>query len=111
MAYQLKNWAIVSDCDPYTPPECQKSRLNGEVYGREPRESDGYTFPDGKRITTSSIKEVNGRVITTRSGTVYELVGDPDPDYLEFLKEIGRVYDPVNPIKVISYNDMDPEMN
>ena len=111
MAYQLKNWAVVSNQDSYTPPECVKLHLSGEVYGRDPRASDGKEFPDGKKVYTSSVKDIDGRLITTRSGSVYELVGDPDPEYLEFLKEIGRVYDPVNPIKVISYNDVDPELN
>jgi len=112
MAYQLKNWAVVyKDWDGYTAPEAMKLYLSGEVYGRPPRESDGKEFPDGKRVWTSSVKEVNGRLITTRSGSVYELVGDPEPGYLEFLKEIGRVYDPANPIKVIKANDVDPEMN
>jgi len=111
MAYQLKNWAVVGNMDPYLPPECRKISLMGEIYGRGKREFDGKEFPDGKAVYTSSIKEVNGRMITTRSGSTYELVGDPNVEYLEFLKDTGRVYDPVNPIKVINLNDMDPEMN
>jgi hypothetical protein len=51
-----------------------------------------------KQIQTSRIASATGRIITTVSGSVYEL-GTPDPKYLDFLKKIGREFDPVEPIK------------
>jgi len=101
MAYQLKNWAVVQspNTDPYLPPEAFGIYLGGEIYGR------GGRFVDGKRVVTSRVVSVNGRMITTKSGSVYELVGDPEPGYLDYLKEIGKEYDPINPIRVIDNSD------
>jgi hypothetical protein len=81
--------------DPYLPPEAFGIYLAGEIYGR------GGRFVDGKKVTTSRVVSVDGRMITTKSGSVYELVGDPESGYLDFLKEIGKEYDPINPIKII----------
>ncbi len=97
MSYKLKNWSVVQSpfANPYLPPEFIHIHLAGEIYGRPER------FADGKHVTTSRVETVNGRFITTHSGSVYELVGDPDPNYLKFLKEIGEEYDKDNPIKII----------
>lgn len=101
MSYQLKNWSVVQspNGDPYLPPEMFGIYLAGEIYGR------GGRFVDGKKVWTSRVVSVNGRMITTKSGSVYELVGDPEPEYLAFLKEIDKEYDPINPIKVIDNTD------
>jgi hypothetical protein len=98
MSYQLKNWAVVQspNMDPYMPPEAYGIYLSGEIYGR------GGRFTDGKRVTTSRVVSVDGRLITTQSGSVYELVGDPEPGYLSYLKETGKEYNKENPIKVIN---------
>jgi hypothetical protein len=57
---------------------------------------------DGEFIRTSSIDKINGNVITTLSGSVYEL-GDPAPEYVEFCKQQGcRIPTPEEPIKCLS---------
>ena len=67
-------------------------RLSGRVEG-DPRRSNG------RLVITSFIDRVEGRRITTVKGTVYELIGDPDPEYLAFLESLGDRYDPENPIR------------
>lgn len=83
--YHLHRWAVIGD--PYDAPEAAKLRLVG------------YRDQDEKRVHTSVIVEVNGREITTYSGSVY-ILEDIDPDYLKFLDETGEIYDPDNPIRV-----------
>ena len=58
------------------------------------------TKADGHQVVTSPIRTSKGRLVTTQSGNVYELVGDPDPEYLAYLQSIGYPYDSVNPVKV-----------
>ena len=68
---KLNEWSVVN-IDPYTAPEvgiCLVGRLDG-----------------GARVKTSIIAKVDGRLITTATGSVYELL-EPDPKWLEFLKE------------------------
>jgi len=36
--------------------------------------------------------------MTTQSGSVYVLTGDPDPEYMEYLEIIGKSMDPDNPV-------------
>lgn len=86
--YHLKNWSITSANDPYLPPEAQRLRLHG------------LRVEDDKEVTTSYIVTVDGRNITTYSGSVY-ILEDIDPDYLQWLKDSGRTHDPDHPIKVI----------
>lgn len=80
---KLENWAVHYDeVNPYLPPECQHQYLSGEVYGH-------YKYFDGERITTSRPVKVEGKKVTTYSGSIYEL-GEPSVDYVEYLKSIGR---------------------
>ena len=66
---RLENWSVGSqNLTPYTAPELSQPRLMGEVYGHP-------NFDNGERITTSPIEKINGWVITTLSGSVYELGG------------------------------------
>jgi hypothetical protein len=83
--HHLYRWSVIGD--PYHAPEAPRLRLAG------------YRDKDAKRVHTSVIVEVNGREITTYSGSVY-ILEDIDPDYLKFLDETGDVYDPDNPIRV-----------
>ncbi len=84
--YHLYRWSLVSSIDPYQAPETKKPRLTG------------FRDQDKNQVTTSPIIEVNGREITTYSGSVY-ILEDIDPDYLKFLDATGEVYDPENPIR------------
>lgn len=96
--YILKDWSvcfkphyIIFTEEDEPMPGC----LGGKVYGREPR------FPDGKEVITSRIVDVEGRKITTRSGSVYLLEGPPSEDYMVFLKKNGLEYDEDFPIKMV----------
>ena len=90
---RLENWSVVSGGgSPYDPPECQKISLKGEVYGY-PR------FDDGEKITTSYVKNVDGRVVTTNN-TIYTL-GEVDLSYAEWCQANGcHVPTPEQPIKL-----------
>lgn len=82
--YSLRRWSVVRD--PYKAPEVSATRLAG-------------LRDDAKHVTTSIIKKVNGREITTQSGSVY-ILEDIDPDYLKYLNDTGEHYNPENPIRV-----------
>lgn len=95
---KLTQWAVVyltGKGDGYRPPETCARVLKGIVQGHP-------KMRDGREILTSIIAQVNGRTINTISGSTYELVGDPEPGYLEYLGSIGKEYDAENPIKVRS---------
>ncbi len=62
----IHNWRVVSTGNPFMAPECRMQSIQGEVTGH-PR------HPDGKRVTTSTIDKIEGRTVTTYSGTVYTL--------------------------------------
>lgn len=89
----LSDWSIVRRGGEYTPPECMALCLSGLVAGHP-------SYKDGARVTTSRIVAAEGRVITVESRRVYELIGDPEPAYVEHLEKIGHVYDPAHPIVV-----------
>ncbi len=90
---QLTNWSVGNAYqDLYTAPECRGIRLRGTVSGH-PRKDDG------ERVITSIVQKVAGRIITTSSGSEYELVGEPEAGYLEYLRESARGYDPEAPIR------------
>lgn len=92
---KITNWSCGQEPieDTFLAPEQARLVLIGEVVGH-PRK------PDGLVVRTSPVVKVDGRIVTTNSGTVYEL-GDINPDYLDWLCESGRQYDYDNPIKVI----------
>ena len=69
---RLENWAIVGS-NPYYPPECQSLCLKGDVYGHE-------LHFDGKCIRTSTIEGIEGELVKTYSGSLYEL-GEVNPEY------------------------------
>jgi hypothetical protein len=74
----IDNWAV-TDTHPneranaYQAPEHQRKYVFG------------YRRSDGKAIMTSYIKDVRGRIISTASGSLYEL-GTISPGYLEYMK-------------------------
>ena len=90
---KLDNWSVLSDQDPYRAPEMRSSRLKGIPTGH-PRKQDGKT------IYTSPVVSVDGRKVTTRSGTVYRL-GRIDPLYRKWLRDQGLEYHPRDPIKLV----------
>lgn len=90
---RLENWAVVSHADAYTPPEMARKQLVGLVYGH-------HRIPDGEHVRTSDLAKVQGRTVTTVSGSVYEL-GTVNPDYRLWAEENGFPYNEENPIDVI----------
>lgn len=90
--FKLKNWAVISTTN-------SKKRLTGLIYGH-PR------IKDGSEIVTTSIIDVNGRQISTSSGSCYLLDGDPESNYFLWMKQNGYVYDKINPIKIVDLNDL-----
>jgi len=86
MTYHLHKWSVMIGCDPFTAPELRAKRLTG------------YRDDDPREVITSPIQTIEGRTITTLSGSVYVLE-DPDPEYLLWMAENGYQYDPENPIK------------
>lgn len=73
---KIENWHVtIGEDNLYTPPEAQDLHLVGHV-------TDHPSLANGI-IQTSSIVNVDGKFVTTRSGTVYEL-GTPDPKYVEW---------------------------
>jgi hypothetical protein len=82
MTVKLENWSVVKPIeDPYTPPELIPERLAGEVYGDNNRE-------DGTRIVSSAIVSAEGRIVTTASGSTYEL-GEPEERYVQWCRDEG----------------------
>jgi len=70
---RLEEWVLELAGDPYQPPEQQVRYLSGKVYGHPKCE-------DGRSVRTSVVIETNGRLVTTQSGTVYQL-GRVDASY------------------------------
>lgn len=92
----LTNWWVLfkESSDPYVAPEMLKRCLAGYVTNH-PRISNG------KLVETSSIVEANGRFITTSSGSIYYLDGNPDQKYLDWMKEQNYPFNSEDPIKII----------
>lgn len=85
--YYLHRWSVVGDDNPYKAPEEKATRLSG------------FRNQENKCVITSVVTAVNGREVTTYSGSVY-ILEDIDPDYLKYLDVTGETYDPDNPIRV-----------
>ena len=77
---KLENWSITArPRDPYQAPELWGSVLAGKVFGHP-------EFQDGSPIWSSLIKEVDGRIVKTHSGSVYTL-GKVSEDYVKWCEE------------------------
>lgn len=63
---------------------------------------------EAKAIRTSRVVSFRGRIVTTRSGSQYEL-GEPDELFIEWLKENGYPFDPENPLRLVDKpTEMEP---
>lgn len=85
--YHLNNWSVISNADPYTPPEYECKKLSG------------IREEDNKEVITSTIMSADGNKIITYSGSVY-ILGEIDPGFLTWMKENNISFDPANPIKI-----------
>lgn len=90
----IDNWAThyAGEADPFMPPEHLTLVVSGQVFDRE-----GFGY--GEQVMTSAIVGVEGRIVTTISGSVYKL-GRPAKAFLDWLKSEGRNYDKKQPIKL-----------
>ena len=90
----LKEWKFINAFGSLQEPiinegnEFQQTRLFGKVYNDSRKDAITSEFEDGHRIITSPIVEINWsqRYIKTRSGTRYDIKGNPDEEYIEWLK-------------------------
>ena len=86
----LKDWSITT-LSPYTAPEIGMC-LTGTAYGHPKHQ-------DGQKIRTSPILKVDKNIVTTESGSIYEL-DEPNPKFVEYCKEAGgHIPTKYNPIK------------
>lgn len=91
----LQNWAVRMSGDGYTAPELSYRCLSGQVY-------DCPKHEDGAWIVSSRIVKIEGKTITTSTGSVYEL-GEVHPEYAAWVKEhTGKEIDQDTPIKFVS---------
>ena len=86
----LYDWALETHPnDHYVPPECKRGIS-----------LSGYTHKEDKhRLITSYVVTIDGRNITTRSGSHYKAVGPARKDYLNWLKSKVYKYDSMDPFK------------
>ena len=86
----IENWSVTDRCPfaPYRAPELDPHlHLEGDVAGR------------GGPICTTRIIKTEGRVVSTRSGSLY-LLGTPARAYVSWLAAQHKTIDEKNPIKL-----------
>jgi len=95
---RLKEWLFINAMGVAVKPEVQsggheiaKTRLFGKVYDDKRCSSISNEFDDGHRVVTSPVFEINWkeRYVKTRSGTIYNLEGNPNQTYVEWLEQAG----------------------
>lgn len=92
MIVKIECWSTIdSSTDPFLPPEAIGICLCGKVYGHPNK-------PDGSKVKTSRIKLVQGKLVQTLN-TNYCL-GEPDPEFIKWMKMEGLEYNPDEPIKI-----------
>jgi hypothetical protein len=90
---KVNNWSIRTNADGYTPPEAADIRLIGEVL-------DHPKLGENKKIQTSSINEINGRTVYTKSGSVY-ILGRINPEYRKWLKKNSPNWNWRKPVRIV----------
>ena len=79
----IKDWAIIWDCgQPF---------ITGTIYGHP-------KFEDGVLIFTTIILWCEGRSMVTKTGSCYELVGPPEPGWVEWYGKSHEDFNPDNPV-------------
>jgi hypothetical protein len=97
MQIALKKWAVtIHPVDHWIAPESRGNPSLGGIPDTGP-----LAAAEKKKIVTSPIASVKGRVVTTRSGSVYRLTGRPDPFFLGFLRDRGLAYDGKDPLRAL----------
>lgn len=86
------NWHVTPTWSSlYKAPELRRVCLSGTIAEHKGRKDC--------QVMTSYIVAVDGKLITTRSGSVYRL-GEIDPEYRKYLAEERPNWDPENPITI-----------
>lgn len=80
--YNLKNWSV----------------CGGGVFFSGCARLYGERAEDKKEVLTSNIVEVNGRIVTTKSGSSY-ILHNISVDYLQWLKDNHFEYHEDEPLK------------
>lgn len=93
---ELYDWVVtIRSGWEYAPPELQEICLSGRVLN-DPRRLDHVI------VTTSPIKNINGRMITTGSGTMYKLL-EPSENYMRWCKDnnvhVPTVEEPIKDLR------------
>jgi hypothetical protein len=87
--YKITNWSLVEDeTNPFRAPEMRDKMIRG-------------SRDDGHEVVTSAIVAVDGRRITTRSGSIY-ILQDANPLYVQWMKDNGFSFDPEHPMTLKS---------
>jgi len=87
----VRDWCI--SADQWVAPE---ARGNPSIMGKAIVE--GVTYGEERGIFTSAIRKVNGRTITTNSGSIYILVGEPNQHFRDDLINKGFEYNSERPL-------------
>ena len=85
MSYQLEDWSVVPSLDPNpycAPRRTLRGRRNGET----------------EFVNTSEIVHVDGKQVTTMSGSVY-ILGTPDPAYVAWCRD-NACYIPTDEVPI-----------
>ena len=95
----LKDWTLTmhpADAhDRYLAPECRRTCLGGKTQNHPDPNVNSTT----ENLCTSPIKRVEGRLVETTSGTVYELDGHPNKFFMdEVLKKHAAKYNYREPL-------------
>lgn len=85
----LRNWSVIRTGNPYMAPELHSMCLHGRA------ENHPEFSPDTK-VTTSPVVSAEGRMVKTWT-RVYQIEGDPSPEYRAFIESKGLAFDENNP--------------
>jgi hypothetical protein len=93
--FEIDNWSTVLRYkNEYEAPERGELCLAGDVFNRP-------THPgEVSHVITSRIVAVDGFIVKTASGSTY-ILKSPDHEWLDWLKENGKEYDPKKLIECI----------
>ena len=87
----VKEWMFVNVMGAFMKPDEKDACLFGKIYNDY--RSDLFTteFNDGHRIISSVIKNIDwdNRQVNTSSGSIYNLEGNPNKEYVEWLSREG----------------------
>jgi hypothetical protein len=93
MSAKLEKWSVRWSDEPFRAPEIRNKTVVGTVFGSD-------KFPDGTNLALGLIVEANGKTVKTSDGLTFDL-GEPEPEYLAFLRENDIPFNAENPIDFV----------